>query len=82
MATAADFKDIGKMSFEEALRELEVLVKKLEGGQIALEEAIGSYERGNALRKHCEKKLSEAKLKVEMIVKGEDGKPTLKEFAE
>ena len=64
---------ITKMSFEEALTELEKIVIKLESGKETLENAINDYEYGNALREYCEKKLSEAKLKIDKIVKREDG---------
>ena len=66
-------EDIDKMSFEQALAELEKIVAKLEGGKETLENAIDDYEYGNALRQFCEKKLNEAKLKIDKIVKKEDG---------
>lgn len=66
---------IAGMSFEEALAELQDLVKRLERGDNKLDEAIGAYERGAALKQHCEMKLKEAQLKVEKIVLGADGKP-------
>lgn len=59
--------DIEEMNFERALSELESIVNGLESGQIDLEKAIESYTRGAALKEHCEKKLSEAKLKIEKI---------------
>ena len=65
--------DISGMSFEDALSELEKIVRRLEAGDSKLEEAIASYERGAALKKHCEKKLAEAKAKVEKISLGPDG---------
>lgn len=65
--------DIKKMTFEEALKELETIVKKLESGQQDLENSIEEYSRGTLLKEHCEKKLSEAKLKLEKIVKNADG---------
>jgi exodeoxyribonuclease VII small subunit len=61
------------MSFEDALRELEGIVKQLEQGQVKLDEAIGAYERGALLKKHCEQKLAEAKLKVDKIMISADG---------
>lgn len=61
------------LSFEQALGELENIVRKLEGGQTDLESAIKDYERGNELRKICDEKLKEAKLKVEKIVSSENG---------
>jgi len=60
--------DVAKLSFEEALAELESIVKQLEGGQGRLEDAIAAYERGAALRKHCEDKLAAAAAKVQAIV--------------
>lgn len=68
-------KAVDKMSFEEALAELEGIVKKLEGGEAPLEESIAIYERGAALKAHCESKLKTAELKVEQIVQGTSGKP-------
>lgn len=60
--------DIKDMSFEKAMAELESLVRRLEEGRLTLEEAINSYERGTALRSHCETKLRAAKLKVEQVL--------------
>jgi len=71
--------EIAKLTFEQAVKELEDIVRKLESGQIDLENAISFYERGNALRKHCEEKLSIAKLKVEQIIKNTDGSVTTQE---
>ncbi|HET6221803.1 MAG TPA: exodeoxyribonuclease VII small subunit [Dongiaceae bacterium] len=65
--------DIAKLSFEEALAELQALVKSLEKGDSKLEEAIRSYQRGVDLKQHCEAKLREAQLKVEKIVLSADG---------
>lgn len=65
--------DIAALSFEEALAELQELVKRLERGDNKLEEAIKAYERGAALKRHCEAKLREAQLKVEKIVLSQDG---------
>ena len=65
--------DIATMSFEDALAQLEQLVHKLEQGDVPLEDSIRIYERGAALKAHCEKKLKEAELKVEKIVLGPDG---------
>ncbi len=65
--------DIAAMSFEQALKELEVIVRKLEGGQGELEHAIADYARGTALKDHCQKKLADAKMKVEKIVQMADG---------
>ena len=60
-------KPIEKMSFEEALSELEEIVNKIDTGQESLAEAVSSFERGVALKNHCEKMLKEAKLKIEKI---------------
>jgi exodeoxyribonuclease VII small subunit len=64
---------IAALPFEEALSELETIVKRLEGGQAKLEDAIADYERGAALRAHCERKLAEAEAKVRAVVAGADG---------
>ncbi len=64
---------IAELTFEEALAALEQVVSQLEGGQVPLEQSIALYERGDALKKHCEAKLGEAELKVEKIVAGGDG---------
>ena len=65
--------DISALSFEEALAELETIVRQLEGGQGRLDEAIDAYSRGAQLKRHCEAKLAEAQAKVERIVMGPDG---------
>jgi exodeoxyribonuclease VII small subunit len=65
--------DIAEMSFEDALAELEQIVRRLEGGQVKLDEAILAYERGAQLKRHCEKKLNEAQQRVDRIVIGPDG---------
>jgi exodeoxyribonuclease VII small subunit len=67
MAEGNTLKDIDKLSFEDALKELEAIVKDLEGGKSRLEDAISAYERGAALKRHCEAKLAEARAKVERI---------------
>lgn len=66
-------KPIDEMSFEEALAALEDVVRSLEGGQVPLEQSIDLYERGEALRKHCDDRLKAAELRVEKIV-ATDGK--------
>ena len=67
--------EISKMSFEAALSELEDIVRRLEEGASGLDEAIQAYERGAALKKHCEAKLQEAQNRVEKIVIGSGGAP-------
>ncbi len=68
--------DIPTMNFEKALAELETIVAKLESGKVDLEESIKIYERGEALRKHCESKLAEAEARIEKITLSPQGKPT------
>ncbi len=65
--------DIAGMSFEEALRALEDVVRRLESGEVALDDSIGLYERGEALRKHCQARLDAAQARIERIVAGPDG---------
>ena len=72
--------DITKLSFEEALDQLEDIVSKLEDGSINLEESIEEYTRGVHLKNHCETKLKEATLKVEQITIDKDGKFSTKKF--
>lgn len=67
-ASHESLSDIKDMSFEKAMSELETLVRRLEEGRLTLEDAINSYERGTALRAHCEAKLKAAKLKVEQVL--------------
>ncbi len=76
----ADPADIAALSFEEALAELEKIVQRLEAGDVPLEDSIRIYERGAALKAHCEAKLKAAQLKVEQIVVGPDGKPKAQHF--
>lgn len=65
--------DIAAMSFEDALAELERIVRQLEEGRGKLDDAISSYERGTALKRHCEAKLREAQAKVDRITVAADG---------
>ncbi len=65
--------DIRKLGFEEALAEMEDIVRRLESGQVKLEDAIDGYARGAYLKKHCEAKLKEAKARVDKIVLAPDG---------
>ena len=65
--------DISSLSFEQALKELEEIVGKLESGQAPLEESIALYGRGAELKAHCEAKLEQARLRVEKIVVGPQG---------
>ena len=70
-----DAPDISSLNFEKALAQLEEIVAKLESGKVDLEESIKIYERGEALRKHCEAKLAEAEARIEKIVLSPQGKP-------
>ncbi|WP_100261054.1 exodeoxyribonuclease VII small subunit [Qipengyuania seohaensis] len=69
-------KPIGEMSFEEALRALEGVVRNLESGEVPLDESIALYERGEELRKACQARLDAAQARIEKIVQGADGKPS------
>jgi exodeoxyribonuclease VII small subunit len=66
--------DISKMPFEAALAELEGIVERLEKGNVALEESITLYERGEALKARCDFLLKEAEMRIEKITVGADGK--------
>ena len=61
-----------KMTFEDAMNELESIVNALDKGDISLDKAIDAYDRGSKLKDHCEKKLNEAKMKVETIQMSEN----------
>jgi len=74
VADATD-DDIKAMSFEDALRELEEIVSKLESGKAPLQESITIYERGEALKRHCEGLLKSAEARIEKITLSQ-GKPT------
>ncbi len=71
--------DIAEMSFEDALVALETIVRGLETGQQKLEDAITAYERGAALKKHCEEKLAQAEARVQAIVARADGSLSLRD---
>jgi exodeoxyribonuclease VII small subunit len=71
--TPSEANDIAALSFEQALGELEKIVAELESGQAPLERSIEMYERGAALKAHCEKRLEAARLRVEKIVVGPQG---------
>ena len=62
------------LSFEDALKELEVIVRQLESGDVPLDASIGLYERGDQLRSHCQKRLDAAQARIEKIRVGPDGK--------
>ena len=73
MSKTAKNDDIKAMSFEQALAELEQIVGRLESGEAKLDDAISAYERGAALKQHCEARLREAQDKVEKIRLAADG---------
>jgi exodeoxyribonuclease VII small subunit len=75
MAATDMNSDVGSLSFEAALAELEKIVERLEQGNVALEESIQQYERGEKLRDHCQRLLGAAEAKVEKIRLSQDGKP-------
>ena len=76
MSTAtASHADIKDMTFERALKELETIVSRLERGDVELEESILIYERGEALKEHCDRLLKQAEAKVEKLTFGADGRP-------
>ena len=72
---AEEGADLSQLSFEDALRALEDVVRKLESGDVPLEQSIDLYERGEQLRKHCQARLDSAQARIETIVAGPDGKP-------
>ncbi len=72
--TAADI-DIAAMAFEDALKELEQIVDKLEKGSVGLEDSIALFARGEALKSRCNSLLRDAEQRIEKITLGADGKP-------
>ena len=66
--------DIAAMTFEQALKALEDVVRRLEGGEVPLDESIALYERGEALRGHCQARLDAAQARIDKIVAGPDGR--------
>lgn len=77
---SAKTNEIAKMNFETAIAELESIVNKFESGQVDLEDSIELYSRGAQLKTHCDKKLTEAKLKVEKISIASNGKISTTDF--
>jgi exodeoxyribonuclease VII small subunit len=72
MAKNENKTDIGKMSFEEAIKELADIVGKIEQGKIPLQDSIEQYEKGMALIKHCKEILQKAEKRIEKITKEEN----------
>lgn len=73
VSTAPDYADIQGLSFEQAMQELETIVRKLESGDATLEQSLEDYARGTALKSHCQKTLDDARLKVEKIMADAQG---------
>jgi exodeoxyribonuclease VII small subunit len=71
-----DNADVGKLSFERAIEELESIVKRLEDGKVPLEESVAIYERGEALKRRCEDLLKQAEARVQKITLDASGNPT------
>jgi exodeoxyribonuclease VII small subunit len=69
----ADAPDIAALSFEQALKALEDIVRRLESGDVPLDESIELYARGDALRGHCQRRLDAAQARIEAIVAAPDG---------
>jgi exodeoxyribonuclease VII small subunit len=68
--------EIGQLSFERAIEELESIVRRLEDGKVPLEESVAIYERGEALRRRCEDLLRQAEARVQKITLDASGNPT------
>ena len=68
--------DVGQLSFERAIEELESIVKRLEDGKVPLEESVAIYERGEALKRRCEDLLRQAEARVQKITLDASGNPT------
>ncbi len=80
MAKKTEAGEVENLTFEQALRELQGIVEKLEAGEVSLDEAIEMYERGVKLSKYCMDKLLQAELRIKKIVKDELQGFTLVDF--
>jgi exodeoxyribonuclease VII small subunit len=76
VTSGAEATDLSALPFENALAELEEIVRRLERGDVPLEDSIAIYERGEALKKHCEALLKRAEARIEKITIGRDGQAT------
>jgi exodeoxyribonuclease VII small subunit len=77
----AETSNVEQLSFEDALKRLEEIVRTLEKGEAPLDQSIGLYQEGDRLRRHCEARLKDAQARIEQISFGSDGKPAgLKPF--
>jgi len=72
---------VAEQKFEDALQKLEAIVKKLEDGNLSLEESLKAFEEGVRLSRFCSKKLDEAEKKVEILLKDGSGRLVAKPFA-
>lgn len=72
----SDEPPTAELSFEDALKELETIVRTLEQGTAPLDQSIDLYQRGDALKRHCEARLKAAQARIEQISLGPDGQPT------
>ena len=68
--------DVGQLSFERAIEDLESIVRRLEDGKVPLEESVAIYERGEALKRRCEDLLRQAEARVQKITLDASGNPT------
>jgi len=66
-------QEIAEMNFEQALAGLEAIVRRLDSGEVELDAAVAAFERGVLLKRHCEKKLAEARERVDQITQTPDG---------
>lgn len=73
-------EDIKNISFEQAMAQLEQIIQKMDSAEVKLEDAVSLYEKGIALKKICEDKLHQAKMKVEKITLSPDGTPHTEKF--
>jgi exodeoxyribonuclease VII small subunit len=69
-------EDVATLSFEDALKRLEQVVRELESGEVTLDKAIALYEEGERLKRQCETRLKDAQARIEKITLGSDGQPT------
>ena len=82
MVKTSKEENLEKMSFEDAIKELEDIVDDLEKGEVSLEEAVSAYERGSELKNICQKRLNDARMKVEKIKQDENGQISIENFDE
>lgn len=76
--TEAKVSDIAELSYEDAMAELERIVRQLESGQARLEDSVAAYKRGMALKKHCEARLNIAQAEINLITESADGSLSLR----